>query len=90
MRRESGLMGHQGPEKDTDWKRRGALARDGAENWQGPCAREGTGVPRAESTGQELREDPLEEETAPPAISCLENPLGSGAGGLQSTRSHRV
>ena len=45
---------------------------------------------RAEYTGQELREDPLEEETAPPAVSFLENPLGSGAGGLQSTWSHRV
>ena len=88
MRRESGLMGHQGPEKDTDWKRRGALARDGAENWQGPCAREGVRQGRVHRSGAAGR--PLEEETAPPAVSCLENPLGSGAGGLQSTRSHRV
>ena len=51
MRRESGLMGHQGPEKDTDWKRRGALARDGAENWQGPCAREGVHQGRVHRSG---------------------------------------
>lgn len=36
---------------------------------------------RAESTCQELWEDPLEEETAPPAVSSLENPLDRGAWG---------
>lgn len=42
MKREAGLTrGHQGHKKDSDWKRRGVLAGEGSESWQGPHAREG-------------------------------------------------
>ena len=79
MKREAGLTrGHQGHKKDSDWKRRGVLAGEGSESWQGPHAREG--VPQGtESTCEELWEDPLEEEAAAPPVSCPENPLDRGA-----------